>query len=323
MELSKFTVEQLDYRYTDEWNDFVEKSKNATFLHNAGYMHYHSDRFNDCSLILKEDDKIVALLPGNIDENSVFYSHQGLTYGGLLIKNETKLTEVLEYFEILNRYLYNKKNVSKIIYKPIPYIYSEIPSQEDEYALFRLGAKKIACGASSTIILNKKIKMSSSRKKSIKKSQRYSFQILTDFNYNDFWDILKDNLGNRYDTHPVHTLDEITMLKNRFPNQIKLFSIYLDDKCVAGALLYFVGKVVHVQYIASNDIGKQTSALDYLFNYLIQDDIFSNMEYFDFGTSVEQNGYKLNEGLIFQKEGFGARTVLYNQYEYYIHEVLR
>lgn len=97
----------------------------------------------------------------------------------------------------------------------------------------------------------------------------------------------------------------------------------MDDKCVAGALLYFVGKVVHVQYIASNDIGKQTSALDYLFNYLIQDDIFSDMEYFDFGTSVEQNGYKLNEGLIFQKEGFGARTVLYNQYEYNIHEVLR
>ncbi len=50
----------------------LKNQKNATFLHNAGYMHYHSDRFNDCSLILKEDDKIVALLPGNIDENSVF-----------------------------------------------------------------------------------------------------------------------------------------------------------------------------------------------------------------------------------------------------------
>lgn len=95
-------------------------------------------------------------------------------------KNETKLTEVLEYFEILNRYLYNKKNVSKIIYKPIPYIYSEIPSQEDEYALFRLGAKKIACGASSTIILNKKIKMSSSRKK--KSIKKISTLLFSNFN---------------------------------------------------------------------------------------------------------------------------------------------
>ena len=36
---------------------------------------------------------------------------------------------------------------------------------------------------------------------------------------------------------------------------------------------------------------------------------------FDFGISTEQGGRYLNEGLIFQKEGFGARTVVYDTYE--------
>ncbi|AVK82727.1 GNAT family N-acetyltransferase [Lysinibacillus sp. B2A1] len=322
MNNSNYKIEELNMQLTEEWNDFVAKSKNATFLHNTNYMHYHIDRFNDCSLIIKKNEQIVALLPGNISENTVFYSHQGLTYGGLLITNDTKLPDVLEYFNIINRYLYDNKKVTKIVYKTIPYIYSNVPSQEDEYALFRLGAKRIACSASSTIIINNKIKISSLRKRKIKKSQSNQLNIQIDNEYEEFWNILKNNLEDRHGTKPVHSVEELKLLKKRFPNEIKLFSVYFNNECLAGALIYIVGKVAHVQYIASNDIGKQVSALDYLFNYLIED-VFNDMNYFDFGTSVEENGYKLNEGLIFQKEGFGARTVVYNHYEYYLEEVLK
>ena len=38
------------------------------------------------------------------------------------------------------------------------------------------------------------------------------------------------------------------------------------------------------------------------------------VEYLDFGISTEQDGKWLNEGLIFQKEGFGGRAVCYDQY---------
>ena len=322
METNKYRIEQFDYNFEKEWNDFVENSKNATFLHKTEYMHYHSNRFTDCSLMIWKGKEVVALLPGNISEDFTFYSHQGLTYGGLLITNNTKLTDVLEYFNIINHYLNHQKNIKKVIYKPVPYIYSEVASQEDEYALFRLGARRIACGASSTIVLNNKIKVSSLRKRKIKKSQSNQFNIKIDSKYEEFWGILENNLVNRYATKPVHSIEELKLLKERFPNEIKVFSVYLNNECVAGVVIYIVGKVAHVQYIASNDTGKQTSALDYLFNYLIEE-VFYEMNYFDFGTSVEENGYQLNEGLIFQKEGFGARTVVYNQYEYYLKEVLK
>ena len=42
-------------RYTpdkaNEWNKFIAKSKNGTFLFDRNYMDYHSDRFHDYSLL--------------------------------------------------------------------------------------------------------------------------------------------------------------------------------------------------------------------------------------------------------------------------------
>ena len=72
--------------------------------------------------------------------------------------------------------------------------------------------------------------------------------------------------------------------------------------------------MAHVQYIASTDEGKELGAVDLLFLYLINNK-FKNIRYFDLGTSVEQGGKYLNEGLLFQKEGFGGRAVVYDTYE--------
>ena len=83
---------------------------------------------------------------------------------------------------------------------------------------------------------------------------------------------------------------------------------------VAGALVYDMGSVVHTQYLASSDYGKQYGALDLLLRYLITQE-YADRTYFDFGVSTENGGSYLNEGLIFQKEGFGARSVVYDTYE--------
>ena len=70
----------------------------------------------------------------------------------------------------------------------------------------------------------------------------------------------------------------------------------------------------HVQYIASTEKGRNLGALDGLFDYLIGTQ-YAHKRYFDFGISVEQGGWVLNEGLIHQKEGFGARGAVYETYE--------
>lgn len=304
----------------DEWNCFIENSKNGTFLHKTDYLHYHIHQFYDCSILIKKNNQVVAVMPGNI-EGSTFYSHKGLTYGGLIILPETKINEVILYFNMINQYLKNEKQIRKVIYKSVPYIYSSIPSQEDEYALFRLGAKLISCGASSAIYMDARLPFTKVRKRGIKKAKSNYFEIKTDYSYEDFWKVLTDNLEKTHRIKPIHSLSEIQTLKKLFNENIVLFSVYDETECLAGVVMYISKHVAHVQYISASEKGKKRAALDVLFDHLINE-VFTQVNYFDFGTSVENEGHYLNEGLIFQKQGFGARCVLYQQFEYDVNSII-
>lgn len=308
---------KYEEKYKKEWDEFVENSKNGTFLIKRDYMEYHKDRFLDNSYIITDEkDKIQALIPGTIKDN-IFYTHRGLTYGGFILNKDSKIKDIKEYFELLNEELKNI-GIKKVRYKLIPYIYYSYPSQEDEYILYTLDAKNIFIGISSTIDLQKEFKFNKSRKSSISKSKRFRFTIDKDIYYKEFWNILEENLEKNHKSRPVHSLEEILYLKSLFNDNIELYSVKNQEfKIIAGVVLYINKDVIHVQYISANEEGKETSALDFLFSYLIKEK-FKEKKYFDFGTSVEGDGKYLNEGLIFQKEGFGARGIVYKQFEYNI-----
>lgn len=304
--------------YTPEdkstWNGFVENSKNGNFLFNRDYMDYHSDRFVDHSLMIYRKGKLFALLPANV-KDGVLYSHQGLTFGGLLLNNKSTVIDVLEVMEYMNQYI-KSLGISRVVYKVIPMIYQNIPAQEDLYALFRLtNARLIGRNISATIYQNNKVKFIESRKSGIRKAQREGITFKISDDYAAFWKILDDNLANKYGSKPVHSLEEMKLLKSRFPKNIALYLAYHGDNVVGGTVLYIYGNVVHTQYISANEEGKALGALDLMFDYLINHE-YVKYPIFDFGTSNEQMGHVLNEALIFQKEGFGGRAIACDIYEY-------
>ena len=129
-----------------------------------------------------------------------------------------------------------------------------------------------------------------------------------------FWNILAGILQVKHKKNPVHTVAELQLLHSRFPDKIRLHVVRNGHEVVAGALIYDMGSVVHTQYLASSEFGKNNGALDMLLYYLISTE-YADRTYFDFGVSTENGGSFLNEGLIFQKEGFGARSVVYDTYE--------
>jgi hypothetical protein len=306
------TLKKYNSTLKEEWNTLLAQSKNGTFLLNRDYMDYHSDRFIDDSLMIYRKEKPIALFPANIQE-AVVYSHQGLTYGGLIYINQLSATDVLEIFNMILRY-YSENNITKIIYKPIPYIYSTYPAQEDLYALFRNNATVIGSNISSTILLGNKLKFIESRKSGIRKAKNNELIYLDSVDFDAFWDILNSNLGTKHGVTPVHSLSEIKYLHDLFPENIKLYLVKKQDTVVAGTVLYLNKNVVHVQYISANPEGKELGALDLVFDSLIND-LYKDYTYFDFGQSTEQMGNYLNENLLFQKEGFGGRGVVYNIYE--------
>ena len=45
---------------SDEWDDFVDSSDNGTIFHKRTFLSYHpKDRFEDASLVIEKDNKIL------------------------------------------------------------------------------------------------------------------------------------------------------------------------------------------------------------------------------------------------------------------------
>lgn len=304
------------YRREDKelWNSFVSKARNATFLFDRNYMDYHADRFDDNSFMFYHKGKLKAVLPANVAGDTL-YSHQGLTYGGLLLDKKANVEDVLECFDSLNFWL-RENGISKVVYKTLPWIYQQYPSEEDLYALtWKCKAQLISRDISSTIVIDNKLKFAESRKSGIRKALLLNIEVGESNDVDGFWHVLEDNLGNRYNAKPVHTASEMKLLMSRFPNNIKLYVAKMNGEIVGGTLIYVTPQVVHTQYISASVEGKKHGALDLLFDYIINK-VYANCRYFDFGKSTEQGGAYLNESLIFQKEGFGGRGVCYDWYQW-------
>lgn len=276
-------------------------------------MEYHSDRFEDFSLLVYKKDKLVAVLPANKHGDEI-YSHQGLTYGGVVLSKEVKFEIVVEIFKNLLKYL--EENAFKnLILKQIPLIYNASPSEEILYLMFVLKAKLIRRDTLSVINLFEKLKMSNNRIEGFKRGERNGLTIKEEDSFELFWNtILIKNLKNKHNVSPVHSLEEIKLLKKRFPKNIRQFNVYKDDKIVAGTTVFESTYVAHSQYISGDENKNLLGSLDFLHIYLINE-VFKEKKYFDFGTSNENNGLQINKGLQFWKEGFGARTMTQDYYK--------
>ena len=310
-----FKITRYTAEHANEWNAFVARSKNGTFLFDRNYMDYHSDRFKDFSLMVYRREKLYALLPCNINEDMTVVSHGGLTYGGLIMNEKATAKDILEVFQLLQKY-FREQGCKHVVYKTTPWIYHNQPAEEDHYAIVELfhARLKERC-LSSTIYKERQNKWYRIRTCGYRKAKDAGIIIRESGNLAAFWEILTDNLWKKYGLKPVHTLKEICYLQSSFPQNIRLFAAYLGEEMIGGTVLYITPQVVHSQYISANEKGKSLHALDLLFHHVI-DWSMKDHPYFDFGISTEEHGTILNEALIYQKEGFGGRGVCYDTYEW-------
>lgn len=309
-----FEVRKYDIADRQEWNSFIGKSKNGTFLFKRDYMEYHNDRFEDCSLLVYDNKKLRAVLPANVKDD-ILQSHGGLTYGGLVSDGGMTTAAAMEMFSEINKYLL-EQGIDKVVYKPTPWIYHTLPAEEDLYAIIQVcGAKLVSREISSTVYLPNRPKFSQLRRRCVNKARRNGIIVRESNDIATFWNILNANLEGRYGVSPVHTEKELSLLISRFPDSITLFMAYDGEEALGGTLVFVMNGIVHTQYIAASPKGKTVGALDIVFDELINKE-FSNYRFLDFGKSTEQHGTWLNKNLIHQKEGFGGRGVCYDVYEW-------
>jgi hypothetical protein len=311
--LKKYIIKRYETKNYSEWNAFISTAKNATFLFDRDFMEYHSDRFDDFSLMIYEEDKLVSVLPAN-RVGATIYSHQGLTYGGLVYNNKIKLISVVEILKNILKFLHDSK-IIKLQIKIIPSIYHDLPAEELNYALFLADANLIRRDSMAVIDMSKKLLIVSGRKEGIKKGKINKLEIKEVTDFKEFWNgILIPNLSSKHQAKPVHTLQEITKLNSIFPKNIRQFNVYENGIIIAGTTIFESLNVAHSQYISGIEDKNKLGGLDLLHNYLLTE-IFNKKKYFDFGISNEDQGKKLNTSLSFWKESFGARTIVHDFYE--------
>ena len=311
--MKNYSVKQYQENDYQNWNDFIGQSKNATFLFHRDFMEYHKERFRDYSLIVLDGQKWVAVLPANVVGNEVF-SHQGLTYGGLVYNEKIKLASIIGIFKSILLFL-NDNKMKKIQVKLIPSIFHQKPADELNYTLFLAEARLIRRDSLAVIDLLNKNSLTKLRKRSIQKGISNDFVIKEVADFEPFWnEILIPNLAKKHQAKPVHSLQEIKKLKALFPKNIRQFNVYHDEIIVAGTTIFESENVVHCQYISGDEDKNELGGLDLLFQQLITE-FFKNKRFFDFGISNENQGRKLNNGLSYWKESFGASTIVQDFYE--------
>lgn len=298
------------------WDEFIYKSRNATFLFKRGYMDYHSDRFSDCSLMAYRNGKLAAVLPANLS-GSTLHSHQGLTYGGWCLPDRG--IDGLDYTDLWIEWLnWSKKNgITEIQYKPLPYIYQKMPSTEDIYLLCKTG-KPIESNLSSSISLMHNPGFNKLQKRHLahipKETAYKEFNCSDTEGVREFHSLLCECLKERHNTSPVHSFEELLLLMNRFPENIVIHAAYLEGKMQAGVCIFASYPCMHCQYIATGITGREKNLLSGLFNEMIGDALDMGYLYFDFGISNEDHGTVLNAGLNRQKTSYGASGVCYSKW---------
>jgi hypothetical protein len=184
------------------------------------------------------------------------------------------------------------------------------------YALHRLGATRSRCDLSAAIDLSRRDgPPTRSLRNSLKKARKNNVTVVKSNDYYPpFWDILSEKLSGRHDAVPVHTLDEIQDLAERFPENIQLVTGLRSSEVIAGTLLFHTAQTVHAQYGATNSHGADAGALDLVIETSIRDGARQKKRFFDFGNSNEQDGAVLNAGLHQFKVKFGASGVAHEFY---------
>lgn len=322
------TIEYFNQDKCEEWDKFVlERSMNGTFLQTRNFINYHpKDRFKDCSLCVYNGTELVAtVMACEIEDEGkkTFFAHKGSTYGGICISKKIySASNVDTLITELNSFL-REQGFEKIYLKMVPDIYQKISSELVDYFLYKDGFK---CYDELNYYMHLDryredvtAQFSSSKRRDYRYSLKNNLlfkELTTREEIAEYYDVLLLNL-NKLGLHAVHSLDDLYDLKfNRFNELIDFYGVYLDDKMIAGSMIFkFDNHVFHTQYLSSNEEYLKMFPMDFLICNLIQTAVDKNFDIFSFGICTEDQGRYLNLGLSRFKEGFGTEFCINRSYE--------
>lgn len=297
----------------EAWDLLVAQSRVGHFQFLRRYMDYHADRFQDASFLVRSKGRWVAAVAGNLAGPQSWASHKGLSYGGLVLSPELQTPQTMEFFGLLNQEL-SRRGIRRALWRPLPWIYHREPSEELSYLLFRQGAKLVSRSLSTVIDTRSHPPYQRLRRRKVASAEAAGLVCRPSNDLEAFWPLVQARLGSKYGLQPVHSLEEIRMLRDRLPDNIRLYGAFAGERMMAGCIAYLGQPVFHLQYLHSSDEGRNLGAPDLLVDWMLREPAKA-FDWLHFGHSCEEGGTYLNEPLLFFKEGFGGRAVVLDEWE--------
>lgn len=318
----QYKVINYSHEFEQKWDWFVmNDSVNGTFLQTRRFLNYHpSGRFTDSSLIVLDNrDNIVAVCPAGIQyegENKIFFSHKGSTYGGIIIARKVYSAEkVIEIVEQIEKFLV-ENGFKKIVYKITPEIFCTESSALLEYVLYyenyeeekELNLQIEYDSYKEEIISN----LSQGKRTHVHNCQRAGLmlkKLVDDDEIKNFYEALCLSLE-KYSLKPVHTMNELLVLKNEvLKEECEFFGLYQSKKFIAGSMMFYFNNVnvAHAQYLCALPDYNKLSPVTYMYYCMAEEMKKKGFKRLSWGISSEHGGKVLNMGLTGNKESYGSK----------------
>ena len=316
------TIEKYNSEALQEWDQFISNSNNGTIFQKQQFINYHITRqFVDHSLIIKNNDNIVAVLPAAICDNAL-YSHPGSSYGGLVLANDVDFKTINDVVHSLDNYCHSQKFKSLFLINS-PCVYQKKFDQSIDYLLRWNNYKSKEIYISHVVDMNNSstpLGLLKKRKRRYinnnKELNSLSFEESIDFD--SFYKILLKG-KKKYKTKPTHSLEELYQLKKLFPEEIKLILTIKSNKIIGGSVMFFANKKVSLVFYNTilEDFRNSQIAMLQLYRCM---EISKKYGYqmVDFGVShtpEAEDPMAPKFSLIHFKEQFDARGILRIAYQ--------
>ncbi len=276
-------------RYRDgmkeDWDSCITQAKNGNFLFLRDYMDYHRDRFDDHSLLFASAGRTIACLPAHrIDD--VLCSHRGLTFGGLVMHEAVRLSDVRAIFRALLSHM-KSEGMRTLYYRHMPHPYHRLPAEEDIFVLSGLGARVVETKATCVVPAGMSALYSQDGvRRVVNRFGRSGLTLRRSFDFAAYMVLCEDYLWRRRAAKPVHSGGELERLAARFPDNIQLYVVERGSDTEGGVVIYRNAACARSQYLAQSASGQRARIIPAIYDHILNS-VLPQGTMFDFGHSTD------------------------------------
>lgn len=298
-----------------EWDEFITKdSRNGGIFHERNFLSYHpKGKFHDRSLLFYEDgQKLLGVLPATQSDNEAgikIISHPGSSAGGIVYEKYAGLRKVISMVDAAVVF-YKSIKMRSIELRIAEPIFSYPSDSELTYSLWHLGFRISTREISSCVNLRHEDNwLEMGRKKNIfdvRKLQKFGAKVelcCVEVAYK----IIRNNLDVKYGKEPTHSVEELIILKEKYPDRVDPWIISIGKDIFATIVVFRVNQyAVHTFYIAQDYEYAKLQPMPMFFYEVFS--FYKNLGYEWFNFGISSRGDLIKWGILEFKERIGGRA---------------